>query len=97
MSTREEILQEILEVEKDLHAFKLARSDLYARVHELEGNPSRQSMLMDWPVMKVVDNGLIMAIVRCEGLLEDYRNALEKMDVPDNVLRLEKAHDVSGD
>lgn len=94
--TRDDVLDEIAEVERDLLAFKRARDDLYARIRELDNNPERQALLVDWPAMKVIDNGLIMAIVRCEGLLEDYRSALEKMDLPDNVLRLEKAHDVPG-
>jgi len=96
--TREEIIAEVTEVERDLHAFKVARDVLYTRMRELDDKPERQSMLADWPAMKVVDNGLIIAIVRCEGLLEDYRRHLEEMDLPDNVVALEKKHDsISGE
>lgn len=95
--TRDDILDEISEVEKDLLAFKRARDVLYTRMRELEDNPERLALLADWPATKVIDNGLIIAIVRCEGLLEDYRSELEKLDVPDNVLRLEKNHDITGE
>lgn len=87
---REDVITEVREVEKDLLAFKQARDSLYRRLRELEDNPARRSLLEDWPVFKVVDNGLIMAIVRCEGLLDDYREALEKMALPNNVVSLEK-------
>ncbi len=87
--TRDEIVIELRETEKDLNAFKYARDVLYTRLREMDDNVERREMLVAWPAMKVVDNGLIMAIVRCEGLLEDYKKLLEGMDAPDNVLRLE--------
>lgn len=87
---RDDVIAEAREVEKDLLAFKRARDCLYTRLRELEDNPPRKTMMEDWPAFKVVDNGLIMAIVRCEGLMEDYRHALEKMDLPNNVVVLEK-------
>lgn len=83
---RDEILQEIEELGKDLLAFKLSRDILYTRLREMDNQPERREMLVDWPGMKVVDNGLIMAIVRCEGLIEDHRHLLDGMEVPDNVL-----------
>lgn len=88
--TREDVVTEVREVEKDLLAFKRSRDCLYQRLRELEHRPERRSLLEDWPAFKVIDNGLIMAIVRCEGLLEDYRRILEKMALPDNVVLLEK-------
>jgi len=87
---RDDIVTEMREVGKDLLAFKQARDCLYGRVRELEDRPARRALLEDWPAFKVIDNGLIMAIVRCEGLIEDYRLALEKMDLPDNVVSLER-------
>ena len=87
---REDVLKELAEVRKDLMAFKMARSVLYDRLGEMDDNPARKEMLTDWPGMKVVDNGLIIAIVRCEGLVEDYTKYLEQLEVPDNVLKLEK-------
>lgn len=77
-------------MEKDLLTFKQARDCLYRRLRELEDDPHRKKLIEDWPAFKVIDNGLIMAIVRCEGLIEDYRQALEKMDLPNNVVILEK-------
>lgn len=93
---RDDVIQELAEVRKDLLAFKRCRDDLYTRLRELDQNPKRRDMLNDWPVMKIVDNGLIMAIVRCEGLIEDYTKWLEQLDVPDNVLRLEKRNECGG-
>ena len=87
---RDEIIAEVENLWKDLLAFKQSRDCLHQRLRELEDHPKRQGMLEDWPAFKVIDNGLIMAIVRCEGLIEDYRRALEEMDVPDNVVTLEK-------
>lgn len=95
--THEEVVAEVREVEKDLQAFKVARGALYRRISELDNSPERKSMLTDWPVMKVVDNGLIVAIVRCEGLLEDYRNLLDQTAVPDNVVQLERDDERTGD
>lgn len=88
---REDVLKEMGEVRKDLLAFKMARSTLHDRIRDMEGDPKRQETLTDWPGFKVVDNGLIMAIVRCEGLLEDYSNHLNQLEVPDNVLKMERA------
>ena len=94
--TRDEVLAEVSNVEKDLMVFKRARDEIHRRIRELGNEPERQAMFTDWPVVKVIDNGLIMAVVRCEGLLQDYREVLEKMDVPDNVLKLEKNDDITG-
>lgn len=87
--SRNEILEEIAHVEKDLRAFKMARDHLTARVTELNDDSERQQTMLDWPAFKVVDNGLIMAIVRCEGLLEDYRKHLGDMELPDNIVPME--------
>jgi len=87
--TRDEVLTEIDHLEKDLLAFKMARDDIHVRVRELGSSPERQEMFTDWPVFRVIDNGLIMGIVRCEGLIEDYRELLDTMDIP-NVVKLER-------
>lgn len=91
--THEELVIEIRELSKDLLGFKQARDILYGRLRDLEEMPERQAMLEDWPAFKVIDNGLIMAIVRCEGLLGNYHEMLEDMVMPDNVVPLEKNHD----
>lgn len=93
---RDEVVEELAEVSKDLLAFKRCRDVLYTRLREMDQDPKRRDMLADWPVTKIVDNGLIMAIVRCEGLIEDYTKWLEQLDVPDNVLRLEKRNECGG-
>lgn len=88
--THDELVAEVQETEKDLLTFKQARDCLHTRLRELEHDPQRQAMMADWPAFRVIDNGLIMAIVRCEGLIEDYRTLLDQEELPDNVLRLEK-------
>ena len=83
---RDDILTEMREVEKDLSAFWQARSAINHRVHEMEGT-ARQETFLSWAATQVILNALIIATVRCEGLIEDYRKALEVIDVP-NVLKL---------
>jgi len=85
---RDEIITELREVEKDLFAFKRARDCIHSRVREMD-SAARQALMQDWPAFKVVENGLIMAIVRCEGLVEDYR-ALLDTGSPDNVIQMER-------
>ena len=80
--TRDEVIKELQEVEKDLLAFKKSRDCLTLRLFEMEGQPERLAMMVDWPGYKVVENGLIMAIVRCEGLIEDYQKMLGLPEVP---------------
>lgn len=88
--THDEIIAEVRELEKDLLAFKQARDILYARLNEMEDNPERHSMMTDWPAFNVIDSGCILAIVRCEGLLGDYRKLLDQEELPDNVVKLER-------
>ncbi len=88
--TRDSIIDEMQEIQADLSAFQQARDVIHARLREMEGNPERHTMMIDWPAFSVVDNGLIMAVVRCEGLLEDYQKLLDQEEFPDNVLRLER-------
>ena len=87
--TRDEIIDEMRAVDDDLLAFRNAQDILRARVQTLESTPERQALLVDWPVFKVLENGLIIAVVRCEGLLEDYQKLLDQ-ELPDNVLKLER-------
>lgn len=94
MMTRDDVLIEIQHIEADLAAFKEAYSCVHRRVSEMENSDQpraaeRLKMFKDWPVYAIVDNGLVLGIVRCEGLLEDYRRILENMDTPDNVVTLE--------
>lgn len=88
--TRDGIIEEVREIKADLLAFQQARGVLHARLREMDNAPERQSMMTDWPAFIVVDNGLIMAIVRCEGLLEDYQRLLDQEELPDNVLELKR-------
>lgn len=84
--TRDDLITELREVEKDLFAFKQARDCIHTRLREMEST-ERQALMRDWPAFNVVDNGLIMAIVRCEGLQEDYRRLLDQ-EPADNVIQL---------
>jgi precorrin-4 methylase len=84
---REDLVEEISRVLKDLATFKRSRDVIQARIQELEGSP-HQEKFMKWAATQAIMNVLIMAIVRCEGLVEDYRTALEKMDAPNNVVQL---------
>jgi hypothetical protein len=86
-ATRDELITELREVEKDLFAFKQMRDILHSRLREMEDNPARHSLVSDWPVFRVVENGLIIAMVKCEGLAEDYRRLLDQEPV-DNVIQL---------
>jgi len=86
--THDDIIVEVRELEHDLFAFKQARDVIHSRLREMEGTP-RHDVMADWPAFNVIDSGLILAIVRCEGLLEDYRKLLDQEELPDNVLKLE--------
>ena len=87
MQTRTEIVDELREVERDLRAYQQARDALQRRINEMEGTP-RHEIFLQWAVTQVVMNSLIIATVRCEGLIEDYRKVLESMSAPDNVVAL---------
>jgi hypothetical protein len=91
--TRDEILDEIEHTERDLRVFRTAMDAFGERKLELEDNPERLRLFMEWPAVQATLNVLIMGITRCEGLLEDYRCLLEQMEVPNNVRRLEKKDD----
>lgn len=88
--TRDAIIDEMHAIQRDLVAFQQARTVLQVRLLELEATPERQAQMADWPVFKIVDNGLIVAVVRCEGLLEDYQKLLDQEEVPNNVVKLER-------
>lgn len=85
--SRQDILEEILQVQKDLDAFKRSRDAIQRRIQELEGSPHEEKFVK-WAATQAIMNVLILAVSRCEGLIEDYRTALEKMDAPDNVVQL---------
>jgi len=85
--SREDLLEEISQVQKDLGAFNQARDALQRRVLELEGQPHQEKFL-HWAATQAVMNVLILATSRCQGLIEDYGKALEEMDAPDNVVQL---------
>lgn len=74
---RNELIDEVREVERDLAVFKAAKDLIEKRAREMVDNPERQKMFWAWPATQAALNVHIMAIVRCEGLLEDYRKLLE--------------------
>jgi len=86
-ASKEDILRELDEVQKDLQAFKEARDAIQRRSVELENDQSRQDKFVGWAVTQIVLNGLLLGIVKCEGLLDDYRTALERCE-PATVLTL---------
>jgi len=87
--TREELITEIRETRIDLNVLVKSRDVIHGRLLELEGKP-RHEELLRWPLMQVLINTYIAAIVRCEGLIEDYTKLLQEMEKPDNVLQLKK-------
>jgi len=91
--TREEIIGEIGHTERDLATFKKAMDSFMERRLELESDPERRALFLQWPAVQAAMSVLIMGITRCEGLLEDYRRLLDQMELPDNVRRLEKKDD----
>ena len=88
--TRDDIIDEIREVEKDLCAFKGALDLVLVRTREQEDNEERYRMFTDWPVTVVVTNTLIIAITKCEGLLQDFHHLLDQMELPENVVPIER-------
>jgi hypothetical protein len=88
MTDRDKVIAEMRQIEADLAAFKEAHACMHRRAMEMEGT-ERFHTFKEWPVYAIVDNSLVLGIVRCEGLLEDYRRILADMDTPDNVVTLE--------
>ena len=91
--TCDEIIREMRHTERDLLAFKKAMDCLAERKQELDDEPERQRMFMEWPATQAALNVMIMAITRCEGVIEDYRALLEREELPDNVITLERGHE----
>jgi hypothetical protein len=87
--TKDELIIEIRETNKDLAALKKSRDVIHSRLQEQEGT-SRHEESIRWPLMQVLINTYIAAIVRCEGLIEDYTKLLQMMEAPDNVVHLKK-------
>lgn len=79
--TRDEIICQLRHTEKDLHAFKQAYDAIQRRIVELEDDPSQREFFVSWAATQASLNVLIMAITRCEGLIEDYKNNLEPSPV----------------
>jgi hypothetical protein len=89
VATRDDVIKEMQEVSKDLQAFKQSRDIIQNRLNELEhSDPKRHEILATWPATVAIWNVFILAIVRCEGLLEDYKKYLDNLEVPDNVVTL---------
>lgn len=89
--TRDELIIEIRETRKDLATLKRSRDLVHARLREQEGTP-RYEETIRWPLMQILVNTYIAAIVRCEGLIEDYTRLLQEMDAPDNVVQLQEVN-----
>lgn len=77
--TTEEVLGEILEVQRDRAAFIQARDAVQQRLNELEtnGRAERFQIFLNWAGTQVVMNALILCIIRCDGLIEDYEKLLQ--------------------
>ena len=86
---RDELIIEMRETYKDLTALKRSRDLIHARLREQEGS-SRYEEAIRWPLMQILINTYIAAIVRCEGLIADYKTLLLKMEEPNNVVQLEE-------
>lgn len=87
MVDRENLLKEIQLVQGDLLTFKRSKDEIHQRIQELEGLP-HQEKFTSWAATQAIMNVLILTIVRCEGLIEDYHKILEEMDAPNNVIQL---------
>lgn len=85
--TRDDIVEELRQVERDMMAFCAARNIIQGRINEMEGTP-RKELFVSWAMTQVILNSFILAVVRCEGLIQDYRKVLEDFDAPDNVVKL---------
>lgn len=90
--SRDEIIQELAEVRKDLRAYSEARDILHRRSMDQEGTP-RHEFFTEWAGFQATMNVFIMCIIRCQGLVEDYTKMLEDMKMPDNVVKLEDHHE----
>ena len=67
----------------DLAAFKGARDVLGRRMGEMEvDDPRRLEEFEGWACTQVIMNAFILAITRCEGLLEDYQKLLDQLEPP---------------
>jgi hypothetical protein len=90
---REDLIEEASNVSRDLTAFRECRDVLGRRMGEMESeDPKRLEDFEQWACTQVVMNGFVLAITRCEGLLEDYQNMLNQME-PAPVLSLVKGEE----
>lgn len=95
MSTRDEIVTELHEVGKDLRALEESRDAIQRRIVLM--TPSRKETFLSWAVMQILLNAFVVATVRCEGLIEDYKRALQNIETNDNVVQLVRdTDDVNG-
>jgi len=88
--TRNGLITELGEVEKDLEALEASQDVMQHRIARM-GAERRESFL-NWAVMQILLNGFIVARVRCEGLIEDYKKTLQDIEAP-NVLQLARDED----
>ena len=98
-TAREEVVEELHQVGKDLEAFLKAKAVIQQRINEMEGT-ARQETFVSWAMTQVLLNSFILATVRCEGMIQDLRKVLETLDTPDNVVPFScvkgDQHDPSG-
>ncbi len=90
MATRDEIITELTEVEKDLKALEESRDVIQRRIAQM--GDERKETFTNWAVMQILLNGFIIAMVRCEGLIEDYKKVLQDIEAQ-NVLQLVRDND----
>ncbi len=86
MNSREKsewIREEIRCLEEDLLVFNQSRDVLQRYLVHLESNPERREKFVSWAVFHIIWNGFVLAVAKCEGMLADYRTALEKLEESD--------------
>lgn len=91
MSKRGDILKELHEVELDLVAVRESRDVIQRRIALMDGTP-RRDVFVSWAVMQILLNSFIVASVRCEGLIEDFKKVLQDMEA-NNVVQLARSKD----
>ena len=79
--TRDEVIRQLRHTERDLRAFRQAYDAIQRRVNELDSDPEQREFFLTWAATQASMNVLIMAITRCEGLIEDYKSNVEPAQV----------------
>lgn len=74
---RTSLTKEAREVQRDLIAFKESRDVLGQRMGAMD--ETRLEEFERWACTQVLMNAFVLAIVRCEGLLEDYQKMIDEL------------------